>query len=358
MDNQQPAQRKSSKPVIGITHGNINGVSYEILIKTFSDSRIFDFFTPVVYGSSKVASYHRKVLKREDFSFNLVKKPDFANARRANIINITDNEIRIEMGRQTEEAANMSILALDNAFHDIMAGGLDALVSLPVGSKPFKLAKTRFRDFDDYLLASLKADDTLLFIVNDFIKIGFVTGHIPFKNIAESVTEEMVHKRIGQMHESLVVDFGVPSPRIAVLSLNPHCEVLNETGEEEKVQLIPAIKKAVEAGLEVHGPYAPDRFFGSGDYKKFDGILALYHDQGLLPFRTISDDYGVLYYSGLPCVVTQPAQESSLELAGKGEFSPDAARNAMVLAARIVENQRRYAHDFAQSPVSIHSEDK
>ncbi len=358
MDTQQPVQRTSSKPVIGITHGNINGVSYEILIKVFTDSRIFDFFTPVVYGSSKVASYHRKVLNREDFSFNLVKRSDFANSRRANIINITENEIRIEMGRQTEEAAKMSILALDTAINDMMHGTLDAIVNLPIGSSVFRLAGTTFHDLDDYLLTVMKAEDTLLFMIDDIMKIGFVTGHIPFRDIPSAIEKHLIVKRITQMNECLKRDFAIPSPEIAVLALNPHCEVLNEIGREEKEHIIPAIKECAEQGMQVYGPFASDRFFESGSFKKFDAVLALYHDQGLVPFRTLSASNGVLYYSGLPCVVTQPAHDSGIQMAGIGDFNPDATRKALFLAQEIVDNQKQYSEDHTIESLRMYPDDR
>lgn len=358
MENQKPVQNKTAKPVIGITHGNINGISYEVLIKAFSDSRIFDFFTPVVYGSSKVASYHRKVLNREDFSFNLVKRPDFAHARRANIINITDKEIRIEIGRQTEEAAKMSILALDTAINDVTHGSIDGIVNLPVGSSAFRLAGTDFHDLDEYLLSAMKSEDIFLFLVNDDMKVGFVTGHIPFKDIPLAINKDLLVKRISQMDNSLKRDFGISSPKIAVLSLNPHCEVLNEIGAEEKEQITPAINECSEKGMQVFGPYSSDRFFEQGEYKKFDAVLALYHDQGLVPFRTLSAADGVLYYSGLPCVITQPAHDSAIKLAGKGEFCPDATRNALYLAQKIIDNQRIYDDDHSTTHLPVYSDYK
>jgi len=356
MNNQHPEPRKDSKPVIGITHGNINGISYEVLIKAFSDTRIFDFFTPIVYGSSKVASYHRKVLNREDFSFNLIKRPDFANANRANIMNITDDEIRIELGRQTEEASKMSLLAMDTAYRDVLDGSLDAVVNMPVGSSAFRLAGTEFRDVDDYLLTVLNAKDTLLIIVNEYLKIGFVTGHIPFKDIPSVINRELVVRRIEQMNRTLREDFAVSSPEIAVLAMNPHCEVLNDTGEEEKEHIIPAIKECSEKGILVHGPYASDRFFESGAYKKFDAILALYHEQGLLPFRTLSPSTGVLYYSGLPSIITQPAHDSGIPLAGQGEYDPTPTRNAMYLAKKIVQNRALYRSEHGNKHVPMYPE--
>lgn len=345
MENQQSNQRSDTHPFIGVTHGNINGVSYEVLMKVFSDSRVFDFFTPIVYGSSKVASYHRKVLDYGDFSFNLIKRADFANKNRANIINITEEEIRIELGKATAEAAKMSILALDTAISDFNNCSIDAIVNMPVGGSSFALAETDFRDTEDYLKSAFGSIEPMMMLVSDDLRIAFLSCHIPFTNIKDIITSEKVEMRITQLDESLRKDFAINNPKIAVLALNPNCEIDDVLGKEEKDIILPAIKKCSEKGIQVMGSYASDKFFESNNYKKFDAVLALYHEQGLLPFRLLSVNPGVIFYSGLPCVLVQPFHGSGLKNAGKGTYNPDATRNALYLVQKIFLNRKQFTED-------------
>ena len=358
MENQQNNQRNDTHPVIGVTHGNINGVSYEVLMKVFSDSRVFDFFTPVVYGSSKVASYHRKVLDYGDFSFNLIKRADFANKNRANIINITDDEIRIELGKATVEAAKMSILALDTAISDFNNRTIDAIVNMPVGGSSFKLAETDFRDTEDYLKSAFGSIDPMMMLVSDELRIAFLSCHIPFINIQDTITPERIEVRITQLNESLRKDFAISTPKIAVLTLNPNCEIDVVLGAEENDGILSVIKKCSDKGIHVLGTYASDQFFESNNYKEFDAVLALYHEQGLLPFRLLSVNPGVIFYSGLPCIVVQPSHDSGLKKAGEGTYNPDATRNAMYLAQKIFFNRKQFAeeHNLRSVPAFKSSE--
>ncbi|PIE88043.1 MAG: 4-hydroxythreonine-4-phosphate dehydrogenase PdxA [Bacteroidetes bacterium] len=342
MENPKSAQRKMPKPVIGITHGDINDASYEVLMDAFSDSRVFDFFTPIVYGSSKAASYYRKLLKREDFNFNLIKRADFAHTQRANIINITDKEIRIERGRATEEAAKMGILSLDLAINDLTEGLLDALVTFSVGSRVFRLAGTAFHALDEYLTSVMKTDDLFLFLVNDMLRVGFVTGHIPFREVLPKIRKELVTKRIEQMHQSLQRDFGVVSPSIAVLALNPHCDVVNEMGAEEQQQIMPAIDHGKAAGIRVEGPFDAGRFFSSESYRKFDAVLAMYHNQGFLPMRTYASTNTTLCFCGLPFMVTQPVFDKKGGGLPRDPWVIERLRNAFFLAQTVVQNRKRY----------------
>jgi len=345
MENQQSNQRNDTHPFIGVTHGNINGVSYEILMNVFSDSRIFDFFTPVVYGSSKVASYHRKVLDYGDFSFNLVKRADFANINRANIINITEDEIRIELGKATAEAAKMGILALDTAISDYNNHTIDGIVNMPLGSSCFTLAETDFRDTEDYLKSAFGSIEPMMMLVSDELRVAFLSCHIPFTNIHDIITPEKVVARITQLDESLRKDFAINSPKIAVLALNPNCEIDDVIGDEEKDVLLPAIKICSDKGIHVLGTYAADKFFDSNSYKEFDAVLALYHEQGLVPFRLLSINPGVIFYSGLPCIVVQPSHDSGLKMAGQGTYNPDATRNALYLVQKIFLNRKQFIED-------------
>ncbi|PID94214.1 MAG: hypothetical protein CSA95_04035 [Bacteroidetes bacterium] len=358
MENQKSAQRKTHKPVIGITHGDINDDSYAVLIETFSDSRIFDFFTPVVYGSSKAASYYRKLLKRENFNFNLIKKAGFVHAQRANIINITDKEIRIERGRVTKEAAKMGILALDLAMNDLTGGMLDALVTFSVGSRVFRLAETTFHALDEYLASVMHTNDFFIFLVNDMLKVGFVTGHVPFREVLPAIRKELVIKRIEQMSRSLQRDFGIISPSIAVLALNPHCDVLNEIGEEEQQEIIPAINHCKNTGIQVEGPFDASRFFSSESYRKFDAILAMYHNQGFLPMRTYASTNTTLYFAGLPLVIVQPVFDKKGNILTHTPWMVERLRNAFFLAQTVAQNRKQYDEEHPSYQIPMYRDRK
>jgi 4-hydroxythreonine-4-phosphate dehydrogenase len=332
-----------NKPVIGITHGDINSISYEIIIKALTDSRIFELLTPVVYGSSKVASYHRKMLSVSDFAFNLIKKADLANPKRANIININDQEVKIELGKSTSIAGELALLSLENATEDLKKGLIDVLVTAPINKQNIQSKEFHFPGHTEYLANKFGAEDYLMLMVSNNIRIGVVTGHIPLREVFNQLTEELLLHKIQILHQSLIQDFGIRKPRIALLGLNPHASDNGLLGEEEARIIKPAIDKAFNSGMMVFGPYPADGFFGSSDFTKFDGILAMYHDQGMLPFKTLAFDSGVNFTAGLPIVRTSPAHGTAYDIAGKDEASFESFRAALYLATDIFYNRRQYA---------------
>ncbi len=333
---------KEKRIRIGITHGDVNSISYEIIIKTLQDQRLMELYTMVVYGSSKVASYHRKALNINDFNFNLVKKADQAHPRRPNIVNIHDEEIKIELGKSTTIAGELALLSLEAACEDLQKNIIDVVVTAPINKKNIQSPGFAFPGHTEYFARKFNTENYLMLMINKLLRIGVVTGHIPLSKVKETLTEELIFKKIQVMNHSLMRDFGIIKPRIAVLALNPHASDDGLIGDEEKTVIQPAIDKAYDQNILAFGPYPADGFFGASSFNSFDGILAMYHDQGMVPFKLMSFDEGVNFTAGLPVVRTSPAHGTAYDLAGKNEASPEAFRNAMYLAGDIFMHRLEY----------------
>ena len=330
---------KEKRVRVGITHGDVNGISYEIIIKTLQDQRLMELYTIVVYGSSKVASYHRKALNINDFNFNLIKKAEQAHPRRPNIVNIHDEEIKIELGKSTSLAGELSFLSLEAATDDLLKNNIDAVVTAPINKKNIQSPGFTFPGHTEYFAKKFNTDDYLMLMINNVLRIGVVTGHIPLSKVKETVTEELIVGKIKVMNHSLMRDFGIIKPRIAILALNPHAGDDGLLGIEEKTIIQPAIEKAYSQNILAFGPYPADGFFGAASFKNFDGILAMYHDQGMVPFKLMSFDEGVNFTAGLSIVRTSPAHGTAYDLAGKNVASPEAFRNALYMAGDIFQHR-------------------
>ena len=329
---------------VGITQGDINGIGYEVIIKTLFDNRINDFCIPIVYGSSKVAAYHRKALNIENFSLNVINNATEANPKRSNIINCTEDEIKVELSKSTEIAGEAALLALERATADLKAGLIDVLVTAPINKKNIQSDKFHFPGHTEYLEQQFgEGKKGLMLMVNDILKVAVLTAHIPLKDVASHVTEEAIIGKLKDLKLALVRDFGVVRPRIAVLGLNPHAGDEGVLGVEEQEIIIPAIRKANEMGITCFGPYPADGFFGSGKFCNFDAVLAMYHDQGLVPFKAISMESGVNYTAGLPIIRTSPAHGTAYDKAGIGDASEDSFRNALYLACDVFNNRKAYS---------------
>ena len=327
---------------VGITHGDLNGIGYEIIIKALSDQRMLDMVTPVVYGVSKVASYHRKVLDMNDFNFNLVKNAQAANPKRPNIINVTEEEVKIDIGKPTSEAGSLAFQALEKATQDLQEKHVDVIVTAPINKKNIQSENFNFPGHTEYLAEKFNSGDVLMLMVSNNIRIGVVTGHIPLMQVPSALSQELILQKLRTMEMSLKRDFSIPKPKIALLGLNPHAGDNGLLGKEEEEIIIPAVKQAFDEGIHAYGPYAADGFFGSSAFTKFDGILAMYHDQGLIPFKTISFGSGVNFTAGLPVIRTSPAHGTAFEIAGKNEASPESMRAAIFLAADIYRNRFQF----------------
>lgn len=332
---------EAKKLKIGITQGDINGIGYEVIIKTLEDNRILDFCIPIVYGSPKVAAYHRKMLDI-NLSLNLINSAAEANEKRANIINCTDDEIKVEISRSTEAAGEASFAALEKATQDLKDGLIDAIVTGPINKKNIQSANFHFPGHTEYLEEKFgKKGDALMLMVNEFMRVAVVTGHIPVSQIASSLSTEKILDKIKSLNASLKKDFGVMKPRIAVLGLNPHAGDEGVIGDEESTIISPAIKAALEKGIICVGPLPADGFFGSSNFQNYDGILAMYHDQGLIPFKALSMESGVNFTAGLNIVRTSPAHGTAYDKAGLNIASEVSFREALYAAYDIVNNRNR-----------------
>ena len=332
-----------NKIKVGITHGDFNGISYEIIIKTLQDNRMFDICTPIVYGSARAADYYTNLLPEfRDFKFNIIKKAGEAHGKRANMILCGDgNDVKVEPGEATPLAGRYAIAALDAAVRDLNAGEIDVLVTCPINKKNTAGEDFGFIGHTEYLAAQL-GGRPLMFMISDTLRVGLVTMHIPLADVPDNVTTERVLEHIRLMKRSLERDFGVYSPGIAVLGLNPHAGDEGLLGNQEQEVIIPAIQSAKSENITAMGPFAADGFFGSGAYGKFDAVLAMYHDQGLAPFKALSFSDGVNFTAGLPAVRTSPAHGVGYDIAGKGVVDPSPLRAAIYQAIDIFRNRRLF----------------
>ncbi len=330
------------KIIVGITHGDINGIGYEIIIKSLSDPRIFESLTPVVYGSSKVASYHRKALNIENFSFNQVRTASEAHSRRANIINCTDEEVKVDPGRSTPEAGKAALDAIERAVSDLKKGEIDVLVTAPINKQNIQSKNFQFPGHTEYLEKTFGSDHALMFLISDMMRVGVVTGHVPLSQVPSMIKKDLIIQKIRVMNKSLFEDFGIRRPKIAVLGLNPHAGDNGLIGKEETEEIIPALKIARDEKILAMGPYPADGFFGSGTFRKFDAILAMFHDQGLIPFKSLAFESGVNFTAGLPVVRTSPAHGTAYDLVNKNEASADSFRKALFMACDIFYKRQEY----------------
>ncbi|WP_423129440.1 4-hydroxythreonine-4-phosphate dehydrogenase PdxA [Gaoshiqia sp. Z1-71] len=339
-----------NKIKIGISQGDINGIGYEVIMKTLSDPRILEMCTPIVYGSPKVAAYHRKALNMESFNFHSIRHAGEADSRKANIINCIDDNVRVELGKISDVAGEASYMALDAAVTDLKQGQIDALVTAPISKDNIQSDKFNFPGHTEFLAEQFETNNYLMLMVSEMMKIGVVTTHVPLGNVTKLITTEAILNKLRIISSSLEQDFSIKKPRIAVLGLNPHAGDGGLLGSEEKDIIIPAIEKAKTEGILAIGPYPSDGFFGSGDYTKFDAILAMYHDQGLTPFKVISFERGVNYTAGLPVIRTSPAHGTAFDIAGEGKASPESFREALYLAIDVY-NSRQLYKEISRNPL-------
>jgi 4-hydroxythreonine-4-phosphate dehydrogenase len=344
--------------VVGITHGDINSISYEVIIKACLDQRITELFIPIVYGTSKAASYHRKMLNIPDFSFNIIRSADQASPKKANLINLSDKEIKIDLGESTTVAGEMALLSINAAVEDLKKGLIDVLVTAPVNKHNVQdAAQKPFTGHTGYLAEKFGVASYLMLMVGENLRIGVVTEHIALDQVAKTITTSLITDKINILEESLRKDFGIRKPRIALLGLNPHAGDNGLIGKEELEIITPAIQAAQQKGQLVYGPYPADGFFASSGYKQFDAVLAMYHDQGLIPFKTLCFEDGVNFTAGLPYVRTSPAHGTAFDIAGKDLASAESMRSATYLACEIFKNRMEWA-ELNQNPLGFSKKEK
>ncbi|MGN0036254.1 MAG: 4-hydroxythreonine-4-phosphate dehydrogenase PdxA [Bacteroidaceae bacterium] len=326
---------------VGITHGDINGIGYEVILKTFADPTMLELCTPIVYGSPKVAAYHRKAIDSQT-NFGIIASAAEAVAGKLNVVNCTDDEVKVEFSKPTAEAGQAALQALEKALAEYREGLFDVLVTAPINKHTIQREGFHFPGHTEYIEERVgEGGKALMILMKDDLRVALVTGHIPVGEIASTLTPQLIKEKLTVFHHSLKYDFGIDAPRIAVFSLNPHAGDAGLLGHEEAEIIIPALKEMVAKGIQCFGPYPADGFMGSGRFTHFDGILAMYHDQGLAPFKTLAMDGGVNYTAGLPIVRTSPAHGTAYDIAGKGVAEENSFRQAVYAAIDIFRNRQR-----------------
>ena len=340
---------------IGITQGDTNGIGWEIILKALADPRMTELFTPVVYGSPKAAAYYRNtVAEIETFSFNPVASAAEARRGKANLVACGETA-DIAPGKPTPEAGRAAVEALCAAMRDLKAGHLDALVTAPFDKETVQADDFRYTGHTEYLAAELEGE-AMMILCSDVLRVGLVTKHIPVSEIARNITKERIVRDLGTLRRALIEDFGIVEPRIAVMALNPHAGDGGLLGREEQEIIRPAIVEAFSKGVLAFGPFAADGLFAGGGYAKYDGILAMYHDQGLAPFKSLSPD-GVNFTAGLSAVRTSPDHGTAFDIAGKDKADPQSMRNAIYAAIDIAEHRRAWA-EWTRNPLQRAERDR
>lgn len=341
-DKDKSKSTDAPKVKVGISIGDINSISPEIIIKTFKDERMFNYCTPIVYGSSRVMSYHRKVLQEEDFNYNIINSAARAKSDACNVLNCWTEDISITIGRPNPEIGVFALRAIESAMYDLQEGKIDMILTAPVNKSLLNTNENPFPGHTEYITQKFDGSASMMFLVSDRLRVGLVTNHVAVKDISKYISEKLILKKLRIMNESLMKDFGIVRPKIAVLGLNPHAGDSGLIGLEDEEIIKPTLEKARNEKMLVFGPYAADGFFGMGLYKQFDAVLAMYHDQGLIPFKTLSFGHGVNFTAGLPIVRTSPDHGTAYDIAGKNIASEQSFREAIFVGIDILRNRQNF----------------
>ena len=318
---------------VAITHGDTNGIGYEVIFKTFEDPMMLELCTPIIYGSPKVASYHRKTMNLEP-PFSIINSAEEAREGRLNLLATFDEEVKVELGVPTEESAEAARKAMQRAKGDLQKGLYDVLVLAPVKPNP----------------NPAKEDKSLLVMLGDLVRIGLVTNHLPIKDVPQALSVEKIAEKGQLFFKSLKRDFRISNPRLALLALNP------QEGAEEKDIIRPAIDAMEKEGIQAFGPFAADEFFGNHQYEYFDGVLAMYDDQGNVPFKTLSQEYGVKLKAGITAIITTPDHGPAFDIAGKGIASEQSLRHAIYTAIDMYRHRNDYDEPLAHPLPKLYHE--
>ncbi len=349
---------KDRKIRLGITHGDTNGVGYEVIMKCFSSNDILDLCTPIVYGSSKIMNYHRKALGLQTTQVNITRNAGYVKDSTLNVVDVINEDVKIELGQPGKQAGKAAFLALEAAVSDLKKGVIDVLVTAPISKENIHSEEFAFPGHTEYFEASLgDGEKALMILCSDKLRVALVTTHLPIAQVAGAITREMIVEKLKAFDTSLQQDFNVQKPRIAVLGLNPHCGDNGVIGNEEKTIIEPAIQEANDNNVMCFGPYAADGFFGNAQYLRFDGVLAMYHDQGLAPFKVISMNDGVNVTAGLPYVRTSPDHGTGYDIAGQGIANEQSMRQAIYTAIDIFRNRKNW-DEMYQNPLKKQYFDK
>lgn len=331
---------KKEKLIVGISIGDLNGIGLEVILKTFEDKRMFDFCTPVIFGSTKTTSFHKKQLNLE-ININGVMSINQIADSKMNVLNIWREDVPIDFGNPTKVSGEYALKSLESAVTHLKEETIDVLITAPINKESIQSEDFKFAGHTEFLESKLDGE-SLMILISDTLRVGLITGHIPVSKVSESITSELIEKKVDIIHTSLIEDFGISKPKIAVLGLNPHCGDKGVIGKEDDEIIRPTIQKIRESGKLVFGPYAADGFFGSKTYTQFDAVLAMYHDQGLAPFKALSFGNGVNFTAGLSRVRTSPDHGTAYEIAGKNTANIDSFKEALFSGIEIFNKRNEY----------------
>jgi len=338
-NNHTENHNQSYKLKLGITMGDVGGIGPELVLKAFQDNRLKDMCIPILYGSSKVLNIYRKVLQLSKFNYNVISRPSEAQFRKFNIVECIPDLERVEIGQASDMGGKGAYLAVKRAVEDAQHKELDAIVTMPVDKATFQKEDTSFKGHTELLTHSFGASESLMMMVSDTLRVGLVTNHVAIKNVALNISTAGIKRKAELMHESLVQDFNIQRPLISVLGLNPHAGDSGLLGNEEQEVISIAIEELQQNGILIQGPYPADGFFGSLTYRKFDGILAMYHDQGLIPFKLLAGYAGVNFTAGIPFIRTSPDHGVAFDIAGKNIADPESLRQSIYMAIDVFRNR-------------------
>jgi 4-hydroxythreonine-4-phosphate dehydrogenase len=330
-----------SKPVIGITLGDFNGVGPEVIMKTFANASMLKICTPVIYGSGKLFQKYKKVLGIEDIHFQYTKSAEVIHHKKINLVNCWEEDHHLELGKVTDTAGSCARIALLQAAAELKKGFIEAVVTAPINKKNIQGADFNFPGHTEFFTSYFETKESLMLLTSADLRVAVVTGHIPLSQVASKLTTEVIVAKAKILLKSLQKDFGIQKPKIAILGLNPHAGDEGMFGDEEEKIILPAINQLKNEGHLVFGPYSSDGFFGMQQYKKFDAVLAMYHDQGLIPFKTLAFETGVNFTAGLPVIRTSPDHGTAYDIAGKNKADETSFREAVYQALSIIKSRKQ-----------------
>lgn len=340
-------QTQAEKPVIGITTGDLNGIGTEIIIKTFADNRMLDICTPVIFSSNKVINFYRRISPEHTLNFTSTKDLTKLNPKQVNVFNCWEDEVPLQPGVLTEAGGKYAVRSLMVAAQCLKDGQLDAIVTAPIHKSNTNVPDFPYTGHTPFFKEKFGAKDVLMILYSHALRVALVTEHIPISKVASSITKDLLITKLNILREALIKDFGVDKPRIAVLGLNPHAGDEGQIGTEEQTIIRPVIENYRQKDTMVFGPYSADAFFASGNYTKLDAVLAMYHDQGLVGFKTLAKGEGVNYTAGLPVVRTSPDHGTAFDIAGKDIADESSFREAVFQAVDLLRQRQQYAENTA-----------
>lgn len=331
-----------SKIKIGITIGDMNGIGPEVIIKALSNPKVSSLFIPIIYGSSKIMSYHKNIVNDQNFSFVSIRNPENAAYNKVNVLNVINEDINITLGKATEEGGKIAFKAMAAAVEDAIAGKIDAIVTAPINKKSMEMAGFPHVGHTEFLTEAFSAPESVMTMISESTIIALATNHVPIKDVAGKIEKKKITRKLKVLAKSLKQDFGFQKPLIGVLGLNPHAGDNGVIGNEDEQVIKPAIMEAKNNGVLASGPHPSDGFFGSNDFRKVDAILAMYHDQGLIPFKLMSFGNGVNFTAGLPVIRTSPDHGTAFNIAGQNRANGASMRKALYMAKDLYKNRKEY----------------